>query len=205
LVAGLLALFLVTFVIRPYYIPSVSMVPTLQVGDVVLVDEIAYHLHHPQPGDVAVFEPPVPSAGDNFIKRVIGVPGDTIAVYGGSVYRNGAALIEPYENQAPRYDLRIENYGISVRDPGAGWTRLSPQAANIPPRGAWQVPNRVPEGFYFMLGDNRNYSDDSHVWGFAQTSGGYASGPLSGRKVRAHFAGRAFLTLWPWARFHILR
>jgi signal peptidase I len=205
LAAGLLALFLITFVIRPYNIPSVSMVPTLQVGDVVLVDEIAYHLHHPQAGDIAVFQPPVPSAGDDFIKRVIGVPGDTIAVDGGSVYRNGAVLIEPYENQAPRYDLRIENYGISVRDPGAAWTRLSPRTANIPPRSAWQAPNRVPEGFYFMLGDNRNYSDDSHVWGFAQTAGRFASGPLADRNVRAGFAGRAFLILWPRGRFHILR
>ncbi len=56
------------------------MVPTLQVGDVVLVDEIAYRLHAPQDGDVAVFAPPIASGGNDFIKRVIGVPGDTIAI-----------------------------------------------------------------------------------------------------------------------------
>jgi signal peptidase I len=181
------------------------MVPTLQVGDVVLVDEIAYRLHRPQFGDLAVFQPPVPSFGDEFIKRVIGVPGDSIAVHDGAVFRNGVRLIEPYENQAPRYELRVERYGISVRNPGNDWARLSAQSADVPPKNAWRAPDRIPEGFYFMLGDNRNYSDDSHVWGFAQTAGRFASGPLAGRNVRAGFAGRAFLILWPRGRFHILR
>jgi signal peptidase I len=205
LVAGLLGLFLFTFVSRPYYIPSVSMVPTLQVGDVVLVDRIAYRLRRPQFGDLAVFEPPVPSFGDDFIKRVIGVPGDRIAIVDGTVFRNGTRLIEPYENQAPRYDLRVENYGISVRNPGSNWLRLSAQSADIPPHAAWRASDRIPEGFYFMLGDNRNYSDDSHVWGFAQIAGRFASGPLASRNVRARFAGRAFSILWPWGRFRIVR
>jgi signal peptidase I len=205
LAAGLLALFFFTFVIRPYSIPSVSMVPTLQVGDVVLVDQIAYHLRKPQFGDVAVFEPPVPSFGDDFIKRVIGVPGDSIAIVDGTVVRNGTRLVEPYENQAPRYDLRVENYGIFVRNPGSDWSRLSSQSADIPPRAAWRSPDRIPEGFYFMLGDNRNYSDDSHVWGFAQLAGRFASGPLASRDVRARFAGRAFAILWPWGRLRIVR
>ena len=74
LAAGLVALFLITFVIRTYYIPSVSMVPTLQVRDVLLVDEIAYRLHPPQRGDIAVFVPPIESSGDEFVKRVIGIP-----------------------------------------------------------------------------------------------------------------------------------
>ena len=56
-----------------------------------------------------------------------------------------------------------------------------------------------------MLGDNRNYSDDSHVWGFAQSSGSFAAGPLAGRRSRAGFAGRAFLILWPFDRLRILR
>jgi signal peptidase I len=199
LVAGLVALFLITFVIRTFYIPSVSMVPTLQVRDVLLVDEIAYRLHSPQRGDVAVFTPPVPSDGDEFVKRVIGVPGDTIRVSDGIFYRNGAALREPYENQPPRYDLEIKAYGIYVDG-----LPLDPRNADIPPHSMWQSPDRVPNGFYFMLGDNRNYSDDSHVWGFAQTTGTFAAGPLALRNVRAGFAGRAFAIIWPWRRLHIL-
>ena len=153
LVAGLAALFLITFVLRTFYIPSVSMVPTLLVGDVLLADEVAYRLHVPQHGDVAIFTPPVPSHGDEFVKRVIGAPGDTIRISDGVVYRNGLALSEPYENQPPRYDLRIERYGIYVDG-----VVLDPHEANVPPRSRWQASDRVPDGFYFMMGDNRNYS-----------------------------------------------
>jgi signal peptidase I len=196
--AGLIALFLITFVIRTFYIPSVSMVPTLQVRDVLLVDEIAYRLNRPMDGDVAVFIPPVDSGGNDYVKRVIGVPGDALAVSDGVVYRNGAALREPYENQPPSYTLAIRNYGIYVND-----RALDPAAANVPPRGMWQMPDRIPKGFYFVLGDNRNYSDDSHVWGFAQTGGAFAAGPLA-RKTRAGFVGRAFLILWPPDRLRVL-
>ena len=115
------------------------MVPTLQVGDVLLVDEIAYRLHAPQEGDVAVFAPPIASGGNDFIKRVIGLPGDTIAISSGTVYRNGAALREPYENQPPKYDLAIRQYGIYVD----GCPLDSRQAA-IPSRARWQAPNRIP-------------------------------------------------------------
>ncbi|MEO6836163.1 MAG: signal peptidase I [Candidatus Tumulicola sp.] len=199
LVAGLVALFLITFVIRTYYIPSVSMVPTLEVRDVLLVDEIAYRLHPPQHGDVAVFTPPVESHGDEFVKRVIGTPGDTIRISDGIVYRNSIALREPYENQPPKYDLEIKRYDIYVDG-----LPLDPHDADIPPKAAWQSPDRIPNGFYFMLGDNRNYSIDSHVWGFAQTSGTFAAGPLAGRRDPAGFAGRAFLILWPFDRLRIL-
>lgn len=200
LVAGLAALFLITFVLRTYFIPSVSMVPTLQVGDVLLVDEIAYRLHRPQRGDVAVFMPPVRSHGDEFVKRVIATPGDTVRIHDGVVYRNGLALHEPYENQPPQYDLRIADYGIYVNG-----VRLDPHAADIPPRSQWQAPNRVPNGFYFMLGDNRNYSDDSHVWGFAQIGGPFVAGPLAGSRARAGFAGRAFALVWPLRRLQVVR
>ena len=199
LVAGLVALFLITFVIRTYYIPSVSMVPTLQVRDVLLVDEIAYRLHSPQPGDIAVFVPPVEAHGDEFVKRVIGVPGDAIRISDGIVYRNGAALREPYVNQPPKYDLKIARYNVYVNG-----VALDPHQADVPPSSTWQSPDRIPRGFYLMLGDNRNYSDDSHVWGFAQLSGTFAAGPLARSKVRAGFAGRAFLVLWPFGRLQII-
>ncbi|MGB8520953.1 MAG: signal peptidase I [Candidatus Tumulicola sp.] len=198
LVAGLAALFLLTFVLRTFYIPSVSMVPTLKVGDVLIADEIAYRFHAPQDGDVAIFTPPVPSNGDEFVKRVIGTPGETMRIADGVVYRNGIALREPYENQPPRYDLRIERYGIYVDG-----VALDPHNANVPPRSQWRAPNRIPDGYYLMLGDNRNYSDDSHVWGFAQSNGTFSTGPLAGR--RAGFAGRVFAIFWPLSRLQVVR
>jgi signal peptidase I len=160
------------------------MTPTLQVGDIFLVDGLSYRLHPPRDEDVAVFLPPVPSHGTDFIKRVIGAPGDTIRISGGIVYRNGAALHEPYENQPPTYDLEIRDYSIFVNgDP------LDSAQADIPARSLWQAPNRIPKGFYFMLGDNRNYSDDSHIWGFAK---------------QAAFNGRAFAIVWPVPRFSLI-
>jgi len=175
------------------------MVPTLVVRDVLLVDEIAYRLHQPADGDVALFVPPVPSGGSDFVKRVIGVPGDAIVISNGIVYRNGTALREPYENQPPTYDLAIAKYGIYVNG-----HPLDSHSANVPPRTLWQAPNRVPNNFYFVLGDNRNYSDDSHVWGFAQAKGIFVAGPLAARNVRARFIGRAFMILWPLDRLRVL-
>jgi signal peptidase I len=181
-VALLVVLFLTTFVVRTYYIPSISMIPTLQIGDVVLANMLAYHLHAPRENDLGLFTPPVREGSEPFVKRVIGVPGDTIRIADGIVYRNGKALDEPYENQPPDYDLAIKNYGISV-DNGTGiMEALSPRDAVIPPKNRWQAPNRIPEGFYFVLGDNRRYSRDSHVWGFVSQNA---------------FIGNAFATLWP--------
>jgi len=180
------------------------MVPTLKVGDVLLVSEIDYRLHPPSSGDIAVFTPPIPAEGNAFIKRVVGVPGDTLRVRDGIVYRNGKALDEPYENMHPTYDLDVKDYGIWVDD-GDGTERpLDPRAADIPPKAMWQAPDRIPAGFYFMMGDNRNYSDDSHVWGFAQTGGTFAAGPLAKTGAKAGFSGRAFMVFWPFARLHIL-
>jgi signal peptidase I len=205
IVAGLVTLFLITFVIRTFFIPSGSMIPTLQIHDVLLVNEFAYKLRPPADGDIAVFTPPVDSGGNAFIKRVIGAPGDTLSIQDGVVYRNGRALKEPYENEPPTYNLKIANYDISV-DNGDGVMRpLDRNSANIPPKSQWQAPNRVPNGFYFMLGDNRRYSDDSHVWGFAQLHGPFAAGPLKPLRVEAGFDGRAMLVLWPANRLQILR
>ena len=198
IVAGLVALLLISFVVRAYYIPSVSMVPTLDVSDVVLVDQLTYRFGGPQPEDVAVFTPPVPD-GSAFIKRVIGVPGDTIRISDGIVYRNGTALVEPYTNEPAKYDLEIKHYGIYVDG-----RPLDSSRADVPPKARWQAPNRIPNGFYLMLGDNRNYSDDSHVWGFAQASGTFAAGPLAQSGARAGFAGKAFLLFWPLDRTRIL-
>jgi len=181
---ALVALLLMIFAIRTFYISSISMIPTLQIGDVFLADGLEYRLHPPRDGDVALFAPPLPAPQTEFIKRVIAVPGDTIRISDGIVYRNGKPLDEPYENEPPNYDLQIRGYSIYIDG-----VALDPARADIPPPSLWQKPDRVPKGFYFVLGDNRNYSDDSHVWGFARL---------------ASFTGRAFLILWPLTHFSLI-
>jgi signal peptidase I len=100
IVAGLVAMLLITFVVRTFYIPSASMEPTLQVHDILLVDEFEYRLHPPHNEDIAVFTPPVPSP-DSYIKRVMASPGDTLRIHGGIVYRNGIPLEEVTSHKSP--------------------------------------------------------------------------------------------------------
>jgi signal peptidase I len=200
IVAGLAAWVLISFVARTYYIPSGSMLPTLQIHDVLLVDKFEYRFHPPREGDIVVFPPPVPTP-DDFIKRVIGLPGDQFRIDRGVVYLNGIALKEPYTADKPEYNLEVRNYGIYVSY-GAGWQRLDPSSANVPPAAQWGAPDRIPPHCYIMLGDNRNDSEDSHIWGFAQDSGRFASGPRAGE--RAGFTGRAFLIFWPFSQARIL-
>jgi signal peptidase I len=132
-----LALGLRAFVAETRFIPSDSMVPTLRVGDQLIVEKLSYHLHAPHRGDVVVFKAPAAlqeqNLRDDLIKRIIGLPGDRIQVQAGQVYVNDKALVEPYLEAVP-------DYGIG--------------------------PITVPDGEYFVLGDNRNHSYDSHYWGF---------------------------------------
>jgi signal peptidase I len=199
--AGIAAFLLITFVARTYYIPSGSMIPTLQIGDVLLVNKFEYRFHAPNEGDVVVFPPPIPSP-DDFIKRVIGRPGDTLAIKNGVVILNGKALHESYIAQPPDYNLVIKNYNIYVQDAGGTYQPLDPSMANVPPRKDWSAPDRIPANCYFMMGDNRNDSEDSHIWGFAQVRGTFDSGPREGQP--AHFTGHAFLIFWPLNRARIL-
>ncbi|MEO6913987.1 MAG: signal peptidase I [Candidatus Baltobacteraceae bacterium] len=194
--AGLAALVLITFVARTFYIPSGSMEPTLQIHDVLLVNEFEYRFHQPHHGDVVVFPPPIPTS-DDFIKRVIGAPGDTLRIAGGTAFVNGKAVAEPYLAQKPDYALEVRDYGIYVDG-----MPLDPEKSNIPPRSAWNAPNRIPRNCFFMMGDNRNNSEDSHIWGFAQDAGTFATGARAG--TAAHFTGHAFLIFWPLNRVHIL-
>jgi signal peptidase I len=198
--AGIAAWVLITFVARTYYIPSASMVPTLEVHDVLLVDKFEYRFHAPNEGDVVVFPPPIPTP-DDFIKRVIGRPGDTLRISKGVVYIDGKAKSEPYIAAQPSYDMEVRDYGIYVND-GFGWHALDPSEANIPPKSQWSAPNRIPANCYFMMGDNRNDSEDSHIWGFAQDTGTFATGPRA--HERAGFTGRAFLIFWPFSQAKIL-
>jgi signal peptidase I len=201
IIAGLAAWVLITFVARTYYIPTASMVPTLQIHDVLLVDKFEYRFHEPNRGDIVVFPPPVPTT-DDFIKRVVGRPGDRLEVRAGTVYIDGAALKEPYIAEKPQYDLQIRNYGIYVKELGGDWTRLDPSSANVPPKANWTAPDRIPADCFIMFGDNRNNSEDSHIWGFAQDTGRFATGARSGD--RAGFTGRAFLIFWPFSQARVL-
>ena len=187
IIAGGVALVLMHYVVRTFWIPSGSMEPTLAIDDVLLANEIQYHLGAPQDGQIAVFRPPpqVPELGTtDLIKRIIAGPGDTLRIHDGIVYRNGKVLTEPYLKQAPDYELSLENYDLVVDG-----IPLDPSRAVVPPRSAWRAPDRVPNGYYIMLGDNRNDSDDSHLWGFLQ---------------RDQFIGHAFFIFWPLTRVEVL-
>jgi signal peptidase I len=200
IIAGIAAWVLITFVARTYYIPSGSMLPTLQIHDVLLVDKFEYRFRRPNEGDIVVFPPPVPTP-DDFIKRVIGRPGDSLRISGGIVYLNGKALRESYTAEKPAYNLEIRDYGIYVSY-GVGWQRLDPSSANVPPASGWTAPDKIPPHCYIMLGDNRNDSEDSHIWGFAQDQGPFAAGPRKG--TQGGFTGRAFLIFWPPSEAKIL-
>jgi len=187
IIAGAVALVLMHYVVRTFWIPSGSMEPTLAINDVLLANEIQYRFGSPQDGQIAVFKPPaqVPELGDtDFIKRVIAGPGDTLKIHDGSVYRDGVKLSEPYLKQAPDYELSLQNYDLVIDG-----IPLDPTRSVVPPKSAWQAPDRVPNGYYIMLGDNRNNSDDSHLWGFLQ---------------RDQFVGHAFFVFWPLTRARLL-
>ncbi|MDJ0844351.1 signal peptidase I [Crocosphaera sp.] len=138
-IAVILAVIIRTFIAEPRYIPSESMYPTLETGDRLVVEKVSYYFHPPQTGDIIVFEPPIQlqlqgyEKQQAFIKRIIAMGGDTVAVKEGQVYVNNQPLKENYILQPPYYNLQ------SVK---------------------------VPDGYLFVMGDNRNNSNDSHVWGF---------------------------------------
>lgn len=190
-VAGFLALLIVQFLARPYFIPSASMESTLLVHDVLIVEKPSFEFSVPHDGDIAVFHPPI-VAPDDFIKRVIGSPGDSLRIHGGKLTRNGVLTNEPYADP-PQYEFSIHDYGLYVDG-----VRMTPASANLPPRSDWTAPDRVPENCYIMLGDNRNDSEDSHVWGCAQASGRFASGPRAGEP--AYFVGKAVAIVFPLTR-----
>jgi signal peptidase I len=187
LIAGIVALLLMHYVIRTFYIPSGSMEPTLKVNDVLLASEIEYRFTDPKDGQIAVFEPPPQLGTTDFIKRVMGAPGDRLRIHNGVVIRNGVPVNEPYLPAAnhPDYELEIKSYDIWVDG-----IPVDPSRAQIPPKKDWQAPDRIPNGWYFMMGDNRNNSDDSHLWGFLR---------------RDQFVGHAFLVFWPFTDARLLR
>ena len=138
--------FIVNSLVGRYRIDGNSMNPTLLNGEYLIISNFAYQLDEPQRGDILVFRHP--RSDLNLIKRVIGLPGDTIEVQNGAVSVNGVALTEPYIEAPPTYS--------------SSWV--------------------VPEGQFFVLGDNRNNSSDSHAWGFLPEE---------------NILGKALLVYWP--------
>jgi signal peptidase I len=177
-----LALGIQAFLVKPFRIPSESMVPTLEVGQRVLVDRVSYRFSDPGRGDIVVFKPPagadtnscgrqhstesacsVPTAqrsDTNFIKRVVALPGDRLSVREGAVYINGRRQKESFANLDPSCEI-----------------------CNLP------EPITIPKGHYFMMGDNRGASADSREWG-----------PVP----KDWLIGQAFMTYWPPGRIGLL-
>ena len=181
------------FLVKPFRIPSPSMVPTLKVGQRVLVNRLGPHFGDPSRGDIVVFKPPRgadPSVdqcgtprqpGDkqpcskptpdqsnsNFIKRVVALPGDWIEVKKGRVYLAKGATTKP-----PQSAFQEQNEPFINKDGNDATCSL----CNLPD------PIQVPPGHFFMMGDNRAESDDSRQWG-----------PVPKKWI----IGRAFFTYWP--------
>jgi signal peptidase I len=143
-VAIAVALLIQAFLVKPYRIPSESMENTLLIGDRVLVDRISWRFSDPSRQDIVVFHPPF--AGPVLIKRIIGMPGDTVSLKDGSVYINGKKLDEPYVRQVNGKPVPSEPF-----DNGLPWSL--------------QTPYKVPAGEYFVMGDNRIDSGDSREFG----------------------------------------
>jgi signal peptidase I len=189
-----IVLVLRSFLVEPFQIPSSSMVPTLEVGDYILVNKYAYgirlpvlrnkviEMDDPQRGDVMVFFPPNDSR--YFIKRVIGLPGDRVEYRGKQLFING----EPAQQQLlaalppgrPRFQLLQENLsGVSHEIHHAmGMKGSSPIARDF--------SVTVKPGHYFMMGDNRDNSSDSRVWG---------------QVPEENIVGKAFATWMHWDNF----
>ncbi len=172
IIALILALFIRTFIVQAFKIPSGSMIKTLLVGDHILVEKYAYGVRNPvtrtmwipygkiKRGDVIVFIFPLDHSKD-FIKRVIGLGGDTIQIINKKVYVNGKLYHEPP--------------GVQHIDP-----RILP--ADLSPRDN-MGPIKVPKGKLFVMGDNRDESYDSRFWGFVPVK---------------NVLGKAFLIYWSW-------
>jgi len=171
IVAILLALFIRTFVIQAFKIPSGSMLPTLLIGDHLLVNKFIYGIKvpftgkqlvpikDPKTGDIIVFRYPKDRSVD-YIKRVVGEPGDTIQLKNKKLYKNGA---------------RID-------DPHAHFTNTAMLPAAVSPKDNFG-PITVPDGKYFVMGDNRDNSSDSRFWGYVD---------------EADVLGKALIIYWSW-------
>ena len=181
-----IAVFVITFVVQAFQIPSESMENTLLIGDYLLVDKLRYgggafsdHIIPYRPvrrGDIVVFHYPV-NPSQHFVKRVVGLPGDRVRLIQGKVYVNGNPLTEPYVRHSASYpDL--------YRDDFPQLTNAQEETASWAVQMKKWVENKqliIPEGSYFVMGDNRDVSSDSRYWGFVP---------------RENIVGRPLLIYW---------
>lgn len=180
------ALAIRAFLFEPFSIPSGSMLPTLQIGDYVVVTKFAYGVRVPftnamlwqsdlpERGDVIVFERPTPPA-ENLIKRVVGLPGDEIRIRSGEVYVNGekqsrelletSHAIDDYDESRRRWVPARADLYVETLDDGKGGQRHFVLEQIRGGRGS-EGPFQVPEGHVLVLGDNRDNSADSRAWGY---------------------------------------
>ena len=145
------------FIVAAYWVPTESMVPTLEVGDRVFANKFIYRFAEPERGDIVVFED-VEGGEEDLIKRVVAVAGDRVRVVNGVLKVNGEAQGEPY---------------------------VQPQL----PDGSVYGPERLPEGYVFVMGDNRGNSADSRVFGLLPVE---------------NIEGEAFVRFWPLSRIGLL-
>jgi len=170
------------FVVQAFYIPSGSMTPTLLEGDRILVNKFIYRFNEPQRGDIVVFDaPPQALQGDSrrdFVKRLMGLPKDRIEIHRGiGVFVNGELVKEPPGVPLPDEDWPVDEMGI--------------------PTGK---PYEVPPGRYFVLGDNRNDSNDSHKWSEVVGGTRVARPELERRAL----LGKAMVIFWPPSRIGLV-
>ncbi|KJS09765.1 MAG: signal peptidase [Gammaproteobacteria bacterium BRH_c0] len=159
-----------SFIVEPFQIPSASMVPTLQVGDFILVNKFAYGLRmpvtqakivdigEPERGDVMVFFPP--DDPRYFIKRVIGLPGDHVQLFDNQLFVNGEKI-----QQKRLSGPSLAGYGYDIVEESIEGESHLIRKHRVPGRLGRRVSVVVPAGHYFMMGDNRDNSSDSRVWG----------------------------------------
>ena len=141
LIAAILAIFIRTFIFGPYKIPTGSMKPTFMEEDKIFVDKLSYRFHLPERGDIIVFKYPLDRKKD-FVKRLAGLPGDSLEIRKGVLLVNGKPMTEPPFSKNTYYNVEDWQFGKSG-----------------------QVI-QVPAGNYFALGDNSAHSADSRQWGF---------------------------------------
>jgi signal peptidase I len=204
--SALIALLLVFCILRPFviqafFIPSASMENTLLINDRILVNKFLYFLREPHHGDIVVFRaPPQADPGKkDFIKRVVGLPGDRIAVHDGKLWRNGQPVEEGYIRETPVYNWPIVS--DDRFDPGV--------LAEGPTARHWSVDNQgypvtvgevvVPDGVIMVMGDNRNDSNDSHAWR------DFTTGVAKPFVPRENVLGKAEVIFWPLWRLRLTR